>query len=73
MKNTLRNKVIEKLKEDWYSNFGINVACKSGSADRIMRFIRENPPEGYFIDQRKKEQPKKYNPCLEYKLCEVLQ
>lgn len=72
MRNTLRDKVIELLKEGWYSNFQINMKLKSSSADRIMRFIRENPPEGYFIDQRKKEQPKEYHPCLEYKLCEVL-
>lgn len=64
----LRDEVIELLKKGWYSNFQINMALKSSSADRIMRFIRENPSEGYYVDQRKKEMPKKYRPCLEYTL-----
>jgi hypothetical protein len=41
---------------------------KSSSADRIMRFIRETPPEGYVVEQRKKEMPKEYRSCLEYTL-----
>lgn len=64
----LRNEVIELLKGGWYSNFQINMELKSASADRIMRFVRENPPEGYTIEQRKKEMPKEYRSCLEYTL-----
>lgn len=67
----LREEVIELLKGGWYSNFQINMALKSSSADRIMRFIRETPPEGYYVDQRKKEMPKEYRSCLEYTLKEV--
>lgn len=68
---TLRNEVIELLKCGWFSNYQINVQLKSSSADRIMRFIRENPPQGYYIDQRKKDMPGAYRPCLEYTLKEV--
>lgn len=64
----LRDEVIELLKTGWYSNFQINMALKSASADRIMRFVRENPPEGYYVEQRKKEMPEGYRPCLEYTL-----
>jgi hypothetical protein len=67
----LRDEVIELLKGGWYSNFQINMKLKSSSADRIMRFIRETPPEGYYIEQRKKEMPKEYRSCLEYTLKEV--
>lgn len=71
MKETLRDRVIKLLKSGWYSNFQINMKIKSSSADRIMRYIRENPPEGFYINQRKKKQPKEFNPCLEYTLSEV--
>lgn len=64
----LRDEVIELLKGGWYSNFQINMELKSSSADRIMRFVRENPPEGYYVEQRKKEMPKEYRSCLEYTL-----
>lgn len=68
---TLREEVLNLLKNGWYSNFQINVECKSSSADRIMRMIRENPPEGFKIEQRKKEVPEKYNRCLEYTLLPI--
>ena len=64
----LRDEVIELLKNGWYSNFQINMELKSSSADRIMRFVRETPPEGYYVDQRKKDMPKEYRHCLEYTL-----
>ena len=67
----LRDVVIELLMSGWYSNFQINMMLKSSSADRIMRFIRKNPPQGYYVDQRKKEMPKEYRSCLEYTLKEV--
>lgn len=68
---TLRDEVIELLKTGWFSNFQINIRMKSSSADRIMRFIRENPPQGFIIEQRKKVVPEGYRNCLEYTLKEV--
>lgn len=65
---TIRQKVEEKLKEKWYSNFQIDMECKSSSANRELRRIRENPPEGYKIIQRPKKKVVGYNACLEYKL-----
>lgn len=72
-KKTLKQDVIDLLKKGWYSNFQINMELKSSSADRIMRFVRENPPAGYAIEQRKKDLPKElgYRNCLEYTLAEV--
>jgi hypothetical protein len=61
----LRDEVIELLKGGWYSNFQINMELKSSSADRIMRFVRETPPEGYYVDQRKKDMPKERMAFLE--------
>lgn len=63
--------VIELLKSGWFSSFQMNIRLKSSSADRIMRFIRENPPTGYMVEQRKKEMPQGYRSCLEYTLREV--
>lgn len=68
MKKTLKDKVLELLKTGWYSNFQINMQLKSSSADREMRRIRENPPTGWIIVQRKKLLPDGYNQCLEYTL-----
>lgn len=65
---TLKEKVLALLKTGWYSNFQINLECKSASADRAMRLIRENPPEGWKVAQRKKIVPENYNNCLEYTL-----
>lgn len=66
---TLKEKVLNLLKTGWYSNFQINLECKSSSADREMRRIRENPPTGWIIVQRKKLLPEQgYNNCLEYTL-----
>ena len=67
---TLKDKVTELLKTGWYSNFQINMQLKSSSADREMRRLRENPPAGWIIVQRKKMLPENgcYNPCLEYTL-----
>lgn len=67
---TMRAKIIEALKSDWHSNLQIIELVKSGSADRTVRNIRENPPIGFKVISR----PKKiegYNSCLEYKLVEV--
>lgn len=68
---TLKKQVIELLQSGWYSNFQINMIIKSSSADRAMREVRKNPPEGYIIVQRKKEVPEGYGNCLEYTMQEV--
>ena len=74
---TQKEKLIELLKKNWMSSFQMQQILKSSSADRVMRIIRQNPPEGYVIDCRNKEFPigtdgvKLYNKCLEYKLVEV--
>ena len=67
---TIREKVEEKLKENWYSNFQINLAVKSSSGDRELRRIRANVPEGYTWLQRTKKVDG-YNTCLEYHLHKV--
>lgn len=64
---TQREQIIEWLKLKWLSNFQIQQIICSSSADREMRRVRKNPPEGYVMVQR----PKKiegYNTCLEYHL-----
>lgn len=71
MKKTLKSEVIELLKTGWYSNFQINMELKSSGADREMRRIRENPPEGYGIEQRRKKLPEEYRSCLEYTLKKI--
>lgn len=71
MKKTLIKEVEELLKTGWFSNYQMNMCLMSSSADREMRRLRENPPEGYEIKQRPKKMPKGYRPCLEYKLVEV--
>ena len=68
---TLKEKVLNLLKTGWYSNFQINMVLKSSSADREMRRLRENPPEGWVIMQRKKLLPDGYNSCLEYTLTQT--
>ncbi len=65
---TLKQEVLTLLKTGWYSNFQINMLLKSSSADRAMREIRENPPQGWVVAQRKKIVPENYNKCLEYTL-----
>ena len=66
-KETIIKGVERLLKQGWYSNFQVCMELKSASADRELRRLRENPPEGYKVVQR----PKKvegYNDCLEYRL-----
>lgn len=62
-----RTVLTELLKEFWLSAFQMQQVMKSSSADRMMRTIRENPPEGYSIRQQEKKIDG-YNNCLEYKL-----
>lgn len=68
---TLKEKVLNLLKTGWYSNFQINMVLKSSSADREMRRLRENPPEGWVVMQRKKLLPDGYNNCLEYTMIQT--
>lgn len=60
--------LIELLKKQWTSNYEAQRFIKSSSADRYIRRIRENPPDGYIVIQRRKDLKDKYNRCLEYRL-----
>ena len=62
-----RNLLTELLKVFWLSAYQMQQALKSSSADRIMRFIREEPPEGYSVRQIDKKVDG-YEDCLQYKL-----
>lgn len=62
-----RNVLTELLKLFWLSAYQMQQAMKSSSADRTMRTIRENPPEGYSIRQIDKKIDG-YTDCLQYKL-----
>lgn len=63
-----QREVMEKaLKERWLTAYQMQQILKSSSADRIMRFIRENPPAGYKVESRQKK-VKGYNTCNEYRL-----
>lgn len=62
-----RNVLTELLKKFWLSAYQMQQAMKSSSADRTMRTIRENPPEGYSIRQIDKK-IEGYTDCLQYKL-----
>ena len=62
-----RNILTELLKKFWLSAYQMQQALQSSSADRIMRFIREEPPEGYSVRQMDKK-IEGYDDCLQYKL-----
>lgn len=57
----------EALKIRWLTAYQMQQVLKSSSADRIMRFIRQNPPVGFKIESRQKK-IKGYNTCNEYHL-----
>lgn len=57
----------EALKLRWLTSYQMQQLLKSSSADRIMRFIRSNPPIGYSVVSRQKK-VKGYNTCNEYRL-----
>lgn len=67
IKITQRKLLTELLKKFWLSAFMMQQALQSSSADRIMRFIREEPPEGYSVRQIDKK-IEGYEDCLQYKL-----
>ena len=67
-KRTIKEQVIELLKHGWYSNFQMNMILQTSCADREMRRIRKNPPQGLKVMQRQKIMPDGYNRCLEYSL-----
>lgn len=63
-----QREVMERaLKERWLTAYQMQQVLRSSSADRIMRFIRENPPAGYKVESRQKK-VKGYNTCNEYRL-----
>lgn len=61
----IKEKLVDYLKEQWLSNYQMQYLCKSSSADRVARHIRQNPPENYHMEQRRKD-CETY--CLEFKL-----
>lgn len=67
---TQRKKLTEELKTRWMSAYQMQQFLKSSSGDRVMRFIREEPPKDYEIVSRSKKE-KGYNNCFEFKLLEV--
>ena len=70
-KRTDRAILIEALKEQWLSNYQMQLLVQSSSGDRTMRSIRQNPPEGFFVEKRPKDVPEGYNRCSEYKLVRI--
>lgn len=62
--------LIEALIEGWISNYQAQQIVHSSSGDRTLRNIRQNPPKGYHMIQRPKEEFEGYNKCLEYRLVE---
>lgn len=71
-KPTMREILEFDLKNYWLSNYEMQQICKSSSADRTARTIRENPPKNYEMLQRKKDVPDEYGNCLEYHLVEIV-
>ena len=65
-----KEKLTEELKQRWMSAFEMQQFLKSSSADRQMRYIRQNPPTGYEVIQRKKE-VEGYTTCNEYFLKKI--
>lgn len=54
-KSTKTETLIKILKKRWLSNFKACELIKSASADRLIRFIRENPPKDYeFLERTKR-------------------
>lgn len=67
-KKTLKNLVINLLKENWLSNTQLVLLTRHNSAERTARKIRRNPPEGYYMESRPKDCVTR---CLEFKLEKV--
>lgn len=67
MKETKTHKLETLLKQIWLTAYQMQGYLKSSSADRLMRFIQENPPKGYIMKSRKKKIDG-YTTCNEYKL-----
>ncbi len=65
-KQTQEEKVISLLKRGWFSNYGMQQALKSSSADRAFRRAREKGLDGWEFKQRiKKNAPVR---CYEYRI-----
>lgn len=67
---SLKEKIEEFLKNGWRSNYEMQQWVKSSAADSIARKIRQNPPEGYKMEQRPRN-IEGYNKCLEFKLVRI--
>ena len=66
----MREQIEEFLKTGWRSNFEMQQWVKSSGADSTARKIRQNPPEGYVMEQRPRN-IEGYRKCLEFKLVRI--
>lgn len=76
MRNTQQTKtnyLIKLLKRKWISNWKACELLKSGSGDRLMRFIKADPPENYTMQERtrKAKIDKLTIVYKEFKLCKI--
>mgnify|MGYP003320497623 CR=1 FL=1 len=68
---TMKEELVEKLKQKWMSNYMMAQEMKSASAGSLARKIRQCPPEGYTMIQRPKDVPAGYHKCLEFRLVKL--
>lgn len=53
---TKNKRLIELLKKGWISNFKACYLLKTAHADRRIRDIRQNPINGYILEEREKSE-----------------
>ena len=56
MKEKKSKKLIELMKNDWISNWKACYELRSAHADRWIRKLRANPPIGYIVEERKRDE-----------------
>lgn len=66
-------KLTERLKNGWISNWMAQQYLKSSSGDRILRFIRERCENGLIIGYQWEQRPKycEKKGVLEYRLVKI--
>lgn len=52
---TKKQRLEKMLKDGWLSNWKACYLLKSAHADRQIREIRQNPPDGFLIEERIKK------------------
>ena len=53
---TKAKRLIELLQKGWISNWKACYELKSAHADRWIRKLRANPPIGYIVEERKRDE-----------------